>query len=806
MRQVLTLLLLLPGILTIAQPKRYLELKTYDQLEWGAKNLEWSSFITSNTDNSLLAISVGLRGGYVLNLATGKVVYSNKESEGQLIFVGNMLVQGASRQGEQAFIIDPVTFEKREYKGGPGMIQTEIGAGNYFLVSNIFQKTTKIFAIENGDMKEVMSFGEELLNARMTKNGYVIGMSKGEGSFYNYYDVYHAPTGKLVSRFNNKPARLKSASDIIILYNPYYLDKINKLIGTHDSDDIYSKTRRIIKTDVTLLDTNGKSAIIGLDDGEFMNVNDAQTEVTTVNREGRIIQRSIPSGRLLANERATYSIPLNGSHEERQTKGYPLKSAYNSFKLRGGEFYLVPYRTGITSLYSTKARKVIANLFFDNEDWAVIATDGRFDGTAGAFDKLEWREYEGDVLKGRYSLETSFDKYYTPRLLYRLLNNDDAGNTLSAISFEELSQVPRIASLVFDGKQMAISRETVELQSSQKNISISFQTGSNTAVSEMLLYHNNKLIATKPKSNDNIYVFSVALNKVNGDNNYLYAVAKGKNGLDSEKAKLLIRYSASESVVPRLFVLVTGINSYQNTKYNLNYALPDAKSISSQLASPSELFQSVNVKTLYDVQVTKENLISTFNQLSKEVGENDVFIFYYAGHGTVSDGSQNPEFFLVPHDVTQLYGNNDLLAKRGFSAKELKDVSLSIRAQKQVFIIDACHSAGALTSASTRGAAEERAIGQLARSTGTYWITASGADQYATEFQQLGHGVFTYSLLEALQGKNSSISEDGNVTIREICTYLEQRVPELSQKYKGDPQYPASFSFGNDFPIILIKK
>lgn len=52
-----------------------------------------------------------------------------------------------------------------------------------------------------------------------------------------------------------------------------------------------------------------------------------------------------------------------------------------------------------------------------------------------------------------------------------------------------------------------------------------------------------------------------------------------------------------------------------------------------------------------------------------------------------------------------------------------------------------------------RGATEEKAIAQLARATGTYWLTASGSEQFASEFTQLGHGSFTYVLLEALGGK-----------------------------------------------------
>ena len=79
------------------------------------------------------------------------------------------------------------------------------------------------------------------------------------------------------------------------------------------------------------------------------------------------------------------------------------------------------------------------------------------------------------------------------------------------------------------------------------------------------------------------------------------------------------------------------------------------------------------------------------------------------------------------------------------------------------------------------GAAEEKAIAQLARSTGTFWLVASNSDQFATEFKQLGHGLFTYTILEALKGKADGGSKDKKITVKEISAYLNDVVPQLSQ-------------------------
>ena len=82
---------------------------------------------------------------------------------------------------------------------------------------------------------------------------------------------------------------------------------------------------------------------------------------------------------------------------------------------------------------------------------------------------------------------------------------------------------------------------------------------------------------------------------------------------------------------------------------------------------------------------------------------------------------------------------------------------------------------------------------------------ASGSSQLASEFETLGHGVFTYALLEGLEGNADRGSLDKKVTVQELSSYLNDRVPELSEEYKGQAQYPHSYGFGQDFPLVIVK-
>ena len=244
-----------------------------------------------------------------------------------------------------------------------------------------------------------------------------------------------------------------------------------------------------------------------------------------------------------------------------------------------------------------------------------------------------------------------------------------------------------------------------------------------------------------------------------------------------------------------LYIIAVGINEYKNPKYNLNYAIADATAFTDHFLSKSiDIFQDAELTFIKDQEANKGNVVAAFEKIAAKAKPNDVFVFYYAGHGMIDEGEFENEFFLGLHDITQLYGQSKMYRDKGISAEELKQYCSKIAAQKQVVILDACQSGGAVEAFAKRGVASEKAMLQLARSAGTVLLASSGSEQYATEFSELGHGVFTYSLIEGMMGKADGGNRDKKVTIKELESYLNDRIPELTEKYKGTVQYPMSWS------------
>ena len=468
-------------------------------------------------------------------------------------------------------------------------------------------------------------------------------------------------------------------------------------------------------------------------------------------------------------------------------------------------------------LWDLATGKLAAHIitFHNSKDWILLTPDGRFDGSQGGLKQLYY-------LKGQeiIPLEQLYEGFYTPGLMRQVLDGEgsDGGQDIRNIKSPPSVKIGipvAQRNLVVEDDSPAARR----FKMTTDKITLTVEaTCPDDGVSEIRLFHNGKIVGTGTRNlvveDDKIeklktQTFDIQL--VEGDNVFK-AIALNTQRTESKPDEIIITFKTEKgSNTPqvineggiKLYLIVIGINKYKNPKYNLNYATADATSFKESIErGGSSIFSKTNIVFLGDDKATKESISSELEKVKTTAKPQDVFIFYYAGHGVMND---KKKFYLVPHDVTQLYGNDDALAQKGLSANQLQQYSKDIKAQKQLFILDACQSAAALDQVvAARGAGEEKAIAQLARSTGTYWLTASGSEQFASEFTQLGHGSFTYVLLQALSGKADT--GDKKITVKEIDTYLQEQVPEVTAKYKGTPQYPASYGYGNDFPIGVVKQ
>jgi uncharacterized caspase-like protein len=124
---------------------------------------------------------------------------------------------------------------------------------------------------------------------------------------------------------------------------------------------------------------------------------------------------------------------------------------------------------------------------------------------------------------------------------------------------------------------------------------------------------------------------------------------------------------------------------------------------------------------------------------------------------------------------------------------ELQAIFGRIEAERVVVFLDACYSgaAGGRTFAAKKTRAvnvDELFLERLTRSKGRAIITASRPNEVSLEVGEFGHGLFTYYLIQGLQGA-ADLNRDGIVSLQELYEYVEQQVVQKSRALGGN-QHP----------------
>ena len=238
----------------------------------------------------------------------------------------------------------------------------------------------------------------------------------------------------------------------------------------------------------------------------------------------------------------------------------------------------------------------------------------------------------------------------------------------------------------------------------------------------------------------------------------------------------------------KVWAVVIGISKYR-TVHPLRYADLDA------LAFNEYLTRNVGIPTeqitlLLNEQATLTNLKRTLGtELKRKAAEKDTVIIYYAGHGAPeADASASDddglEKYIVPYDADP----KDLYTT-GLPMREVETIFNRLAPERVIFISDSCYSGATagrtFATASRRAIVSESFLTRLSKGKGRIVLSASKASEVSEEREDLGHGVFTYYLLEGLRG-SADTDHDGIITVDEAYGYVSKKVPEVT----GQNQHP----------------
>ncbi|MBU2913846.1 caspase family protein [Reichenbachiella agariperforans] len=446
---------------------------------------------------------------------------------------------------------------------------------------------------------------------------------------------------------------------------------------------------------------------------------------------------------------------------------------------------------GTTRYWDVESGNEIAShVFLGPNDWLTKSVNGYFDATEGAKQNIFFvRGLES------FTLDQFFEDFYRPDILGESLRLGASFHYDSDLKKKLQDSPPPKVELVSPKAGEKMTDRDIDV--------VVKVTNGGGGMDEIRVLHNGKRIMGKErglsmeeKSKRTIYKH-VPVRLVSGKN-VLSVSAFSEERIESSVVEQEVYYEGETEKIT-CHVVTIGINTYKNPILNLNYAKEDAEGFQDLIKKKGkELYDELVYYPLYDEEASKENILSLLDQVADRAKPEDVLLFYYAGHGSTVEG----DFYFIPTENVRLYDQKKLKS-HAIYAGEIQQKLANIAALKQMVVLDACQSGSSTQLLASRGAEEEKALAQLSRSTGVHILAASGSEQYATEFAELGHGLFTYVLLEALQGKADGAPHDGKVTIYELKSYLDDQVPEYSIQFKGKPQFPVTYSRGQDFPIVV---
>lgn len=575
-------------------------------------------------------------------------------------------------------------------------------------------------------------------------------------------NIWDISTGRIVKSFKNEGATQTVCSDgkgVLVIGMDHDQGKLVFMFW-----DI--STNREIKT----LKADYDTKIIGDGWQGYKSVN-----LAAMNSDGRYV--------LWAGNRTLHLWDMQSGKEIRTFSGHI--NNISSIGISTDEKYVYSGgHDGTTRLWDINTGKEIAQFIsFTDGEWVAVTPEGYFNASPNGAKHLNVR-----VGNNVYSIDNFYEKFFNPAYVASVLQ----GKKVEAVAdIRKGILTPPDIKIISPEPGKEFTTDTVTITISAKD------TGG--GIDEIRLYHNGKAIgedtrAVKivPKGNETIKAYTVTL--VDGLNTFR-AVGFSKDRTESNPYELIVKLTVPQKDVS-MYILAVGINKYKNPALNLNYAEPDAKGIADFFKRQGEgLFKNVDIREIYNEQATKETIISKLGQL-QNTNPQDAILIYLAGHGE----NINDKWYFIPHEVTYPEREDDVKTK-GISSDELSGYIKNIKAQKILVLIDACKSGAVLVA--FRGFEDRKALSQLSRSTGVHIVAASTKDQFAAEVKELGHGVFTYILLEGLKGKAAGKGE--TVTVRKLMGYVEEQLPDITRKYKQEAQYPVVDSKGMDFPLVVAK-
>jgi hypothetical protein len=199
--------------------------------------------------------------------------------------------------------------------------------------------------------------------------------------------------------------------------------------------------------------------------------------------------------------------------------------------------------------------------------------------------------------------------------------------------------------------------------------------------------------------------------------------------------------------------LIIGIDEYSGEWPQLKNAVNDARGVAEILSSK---YSFQYMKTLYNKEATRENILNEFELLLKNAKVNDNVFIYYSGHGEYLENMNKG--FWVPIDATSK------AISKYISNEDIRSFLSGIHSKHTLLVTDACFS-GDIFRGKTMTIPYDNSTKyyQKVYSLNSRKALTSGGIEPVLDKGKEGHSVFAYYFLQALNKNTEKYFDAGQV-------------------------------------------
>ena len=215
----------------------------------------------------------------------------------------------------------------------------------------------------------------------------------------------------------------------------------------------------------------------------------------------------------------------------------------------------------------------------------------------------------------------------------------------------------------------------------------------------------------------------------------------------------------------KLYLISIGVDDYPNLDANLNYAGADAKAFFDvMLKRTKNMFKSHETLILTNRhgKIPNKRNVEAALHLFKKATPKDTVALFVAGHGI----NLGQDYYFLPTNTD--YKNNDIDPATAVNWKILQN-ALDRSQGRRILFLDTCHSGAAFNPRLIKDASDSSIV----------VFSSTDAETLAQERVELGHGVFTYTLVAGIDGA-ADLRKDGIVKVKELDSFLSDEVERIT--------------------------